>query len=181
MPFTEIDPCNPPPLPQVSSIQKYYPKIKSALQIIKSAIIRDSTFRYYNCNIQAPKLKGQEISCDKLQAGSIRCDSIQCSSIKQDNVYSGYLTGVSEFLLTYLDIPALANAQVSGKLEIYILQSPTCGYSETYISTNAGQLTRTFLMSVITNSDQTVYIQDNTAIKVILGGTSNVRWNFTCA
>lgn len=175
MTFTEIDPCNPPPILQANSVQQYVPKLKSTLQSIK-----DAAFRYYNCNIQAPKLKGNEITCDKLQSGSISCSTLTCSSITQNKVYSGYLTGVSEFLLTYLNIPELANSQISGKLEIYILQSQTSGYTEVYITNNSGQLTRSFLMSVISNTLQTVYIQDNTAIKVILGNTSNVRWKFTC-
>ena len=68
-------------------------------------------FRYYNCNLQAPKMK-----CSKLDVDETTTGHLSPSGLCVDN---GYKSLSTTHTFTSTDIPCLANSNASGELTLY--------------------------------------------------------------
>ena len=68
-------------------------------------------FRYYNCNLQAPKMK-----CGKLDVDETTTGHLSPSGLCVDN---GYKSLSTTHTFTSTDIPCLANSNASGELTLY--------------------------------------------------------------
>lgn len=96
--------------------------------------IGESDFRYYNCNIQAPKLKCKELLADTYTLGALTPSSI--------NTYNGVFSFNNTFIFTTSQIPLLANNNMSGELTLYLQ--------------NSGEAYSNVTMSVITKAGGTI-------------------------
>lgn len=75
--------------------------------------IKDILYRYYNCNIQAPKIKANEIYADKISFGTYTDNDV--------NLYGGKVETLG---MTFeIDIPYLGQAYENncGELTVYAL------------------------------------------------------------
>lgn len=69
-------------------------------------------FRYYNCNLQAPKMK-----CSKLDVDETTTGHLSPSGLCVDN---GYKSLSTTHTFTSTDIPCLADSNASGELTLYL-------------------------------------------------------------
>lgn len=78
-------------------------------------MLKDILYRYYNCNIQAPKMKADEMHADKI--------SFNGYTDSQINVYSGYFDVLGTTF--YLDIPYLGSdyANNCGDLTVFAVNT----------------------------------------------------------
>lgn len=75
----------------------------------------DSNYRWYNCNIQAPKIK-----CESLNATTANFTSFGSNGI---HMYSGYKAASTTHIFTSADIPELANSSMTGELTLYLVNT----------------------------------------------------------
>jgi hypothetical protein len=91
----------------------------------------DPEYRYYNCNLQTPKIKCGNLTADKYTLGALSSSGII--------TYDGIFPFSNTFIFTTSHIPLLANDNMSGELTLY-LRNETADYSNVTLSivTKAG-------------------------------------------
>lgn len=72
----------------------------------------DSNYRWYNCNIQCPKMK-----CDEIDATTANFTTFGPNGI---HMYSGVKGSSTTHTFTSADIPELSNTTMTGELTLYL-------------------------------------------------------------
>lgn len=75
----------------------------------------DAAYRYYNCNLQAPK-----VQCNELTTSEWNENGVVLNPSKIIH-YNGVSTQKSQHLFTQLEIPSLANAVMSGTFTMFLM------------------------------------------------------------
>lgn len=77
------------------------------------SIVKDPFYRYYNCFIQCPRIKCEELEAKRItQQGEYSPSGI--------TVYNGWFPVSSTFTFTTVEIPLLANSTCNGELTLYL-------------------------------------------------------------
>lgn len=72
----------------------------------------DPNYRWYNCNLQAPRIK-----CDQVDATTANFTTFGPNGIR---MYSGIKSSSTTHTFTSADIPELANTTMTGELTLYL-------------------------------------------------------------
>lgn len=135
--------------------------------------IGESDFRYYNCNIQAPKLKCKELSADTYTLGALTPSSIYS--------YNGVFPFSNTFIFTTTQIPLLANSNMSGELTLY-LKNSSQGYSNVtmaVITKASNTIQQTNIFQTIGNmTSVTMTSSSNTTVTVTTDPYVICSWVF---
>ena len=75
----------------------------------------DANYRWYNCNIQAPRIK-----CDQLDATTINVATLGDDGI---STHSGYKASSTTHVFSSSDIPSLDQQNMAGELSLYLLNT----------------------------------------------------------
>lgn len=121
-------------------------------------------YRFYECNIQCPKMKAREIRCSRLIID-------QCVQS-----YGGCDSNVSRYYITSDDLPPL-NGNISGRLIVYMRDSQKGGYVEVYLSFINGALAITPISTMIFNASTSLSISGG-RILVDLGSVGDIAWKY---
>jgi hypothetical protein len=128
----------------------------------------DPDYRYYNCNIQCPKLKSNTFQTDSFESASLSPSNIQC-----ENGYGGPS-------LTFDIAPAALQASNStGELTVYLKNelAPTIAVIMIVVSKSGGVITQALpYQTVSTFTTATVSIPNNTSIRITMYPAGKVQW-----
>lgn len=72
----------------------------------------DANYRWYNCNIQCPKMK-----CDQLDVTTVNLASLGANGVSS---HAGYKSSSTSHVFTSTDIPSLSLSCMSGELTMYM-------------------------------------------------------------
>jgi regulation of enolase protein 1 (concanavalin A-like superfamily) len=132
----------------------------------------EEDYRYYNCNLQAPKIKCTNLTMDYFTVNHWFPSGI-CT-------YNGYRTSATEHTFTTTDIACMSNANMSGEFTMYLKHSG--GYSAVVlivITKAKGVYTyNDFYQSLGNLSGVVVSSPSNSSFKVKFGEAVEVRWIF---
>lgn len=139
-------------------------------------ITRDPYYRYYNCNIQCPRIK-----CEQLETEStISTTVLQPSGV---SVYNGYFPVASSFDFTSTQIPFLNNYQFSGELTLYMKNdlAKVCNVTTAYVVKAGGAMTTTTTLIFQRCGNMTAVnlnITSGTSFTIIVDPAVECRWIF---
>ena len=80
-----------------------------------SQIVKDPLFRYYNCNLQAPRIKANEIYTDKISFGTYTDSDINVESGKFNSMNTTFVISPEDFSLNRLN--------ACGELTLYAINN----------------------------------------------------------
>lgn len=118
----------------------------------------DPNYRWYNCNIQAPRIK-----CDQLDATKVNAVTLGQNGI---SMYSGFKSSSTTHVFSVTDIPSLDLDNMSGELSLYLLNT----------AANVSNVT----MSGITRVNDT-FPTGGTVIYQRIGNFTSVELSFSSA
>lgn len=102
--------------------------------------IGEPDYRYYNCNLQAPKIKAKKITCEEIEIVN------KCIIERENCIYDVYEYDI--------EIPELANDTFSGKMEIYLKNITGAGYMVYHIRRQNGATLLQELWNVLLDPKQ---------------------------
>ena len=85
----------------------------------------DGNYRWYNCNLQAPKIKTSAIDTDILNYTHI--------GLNGPRVYSGYKSMSTTHTFSVTDIPSFQMTNMSGELTVYMVNNASNSSNVTMI------------------------------------------------
>lgn len=141
-----------------------------------SSIVRDPDYRYYNCNIQAPKLYGSEIHADK-----ISFDEYTESGVMLE-------TGISPLNTTHtIAIKCLTKSNCCGELTLYLKNEITniaqvimltlSKTGGTFTSGNINEYQRWGNYSTTSGQNYTYSTPTTSSVGIALtGGPAEIKW-----
>lgn len=130
----------------------------------------DPNYRWYNCNLQAPKIK-----CNQLDAAVVNAVQVGNNGPK---VYAGYKPMASVHNWTSYDIPSLAMSDMAGELTIYYLNTggTLSNVTMSHITRNGGLFQQTNIYQRTGNFTSIDMTSTSDSVQVTISPAAECKW-----
>jgi hypothetical protein len=111
-------------------------------------------YRYYECNINCPKLKAsKKLRCPECELGAVTATSLSVNSFNMNGVrhYTGSSTLSTTHTITATELPLLANRDMSGEITFYLTNDLYVNVTMAVVVKSAGVITLTQIYQRVGN------------------------------